>query len=298
MKYVVDYNVKKKYGGFIPTSLITYKMLANDDVYKDYGKRLDALMGDEIPIRRVIGGNVKQRGGGKLGTDYDLSKINSLLARFLIKKFTMQNDLILDPFLNRGEIGIVANVLKRHFKGIDISKLYVDFVNKRWDTLLKEKNEMIKPNYSFDASLGDATLMTGIKDNSIDDIITSPPYWYMEIYNDVPGELSHYKKYKDFLIEYEKFIKRAYEVMKPLDIGDYKHFFVIITGNVRGRKGFTIPFTNHTQRLAVKHGFKLWDEIIYVRKEMATVFTYKREEVMKRVKRVHETVSIFVKVDK
>jgi len=53
------------------------------------------------------------------------------LIRRLIKLFSYQNDLILDPFCGRGTSCIVSKQNNRNFIGFEVSKKYYELANKR-----------------------------------------------------------------------------------------------------------------------------------------------------------------------
>jgi DNA modification methylase len=55
------------------------------------------------------------------------------LALRVLKLFSFQNDLILDPFNGVGTTTYVAKILNRRYLGIDISKEYCERAKKRID---------------------------------------------------------------------------------------------------------------------------------------------------------------------
>ncbi|MHA1755516.1 MAG: DNA methyltransferase [Promethearchaeota archaeon] len=286
MQYKVDYSIKEKYG-FIPVSILKFD---KNEKFKFY----EQIWPDETHLRKVNkGGIAKPRGGGILGKGYDYSKFNFLLAEFLIKKFTKEKELIFNPFGSRGVIGIVANILNRDYIGTDISPQSVHFTIKNWQSLLNSDNHFIHKERRFDNYIDDATKMAKIKNDSIDHIITCPPYFNVEEYESVPGQLSDYKKYSDFIRAYRPFFKRAFEVLKDSKPNE-RHFLILVTGNFRYKREL-VNFTAHNYFLAKEVGFKLWDEIILFKKDCTSVFTHKREEVLQRVARIHETIQIFLK---
>jgi DNA modification methylase len=66
------------------------------------------------------------------------------LARRVIKLFSFQNDVVLDPFNGAGTTTKIARKLKRQFVGIDIDKTYCETAEKRLvetETLFDEEGE-------------------------------------------------------------------------------------------------------------------------------------------------------------
>jgi site-specific DNA-methyltransferase (adenine-specific) len=53
------------------------------------------------------------------------------LGRWLLQKFTKENELILDPFVGSGSFLIACKQLNRNFIGFELSQQYVDIANER-----------------------------------------------------------------------------------------------------------------------------------------------------------------------
>jgi len=53
------------------------------------------------------------------------------LFRWIIEKYSDEDDIILDPFIGCGTTAVACKQLNRKFIGIDINKEYVDITNKR-----------------------------------------------------------------------------------------------------------------------------------------------------------------------
>jgi len=62
---------------------------------------------------------------------------------------------------------------------------------------------------------GDSRDLSFLKDESIHLVVTSPPYWNLKKYNEIPGQLGHIKEYESFLKELEKVWHEAYRVLVP-----------------------------------------------------------------------------------
>ncbi|MCM8766652.1 MAG: site-specific DNA-methyltransferase [Candidatus Omnitrophica bacterium] len=65
---------------------------------------------------------------GKLKTP---TKLPIELVKKLILFSSDEGDIILDPFLGSGTVGVAAKLLKRHFLGFEIVPQYCDFAKKR-----------------------------------------------------------------------------------------------------------------------------------------------------------------------
>ena len=64
-----------------------------------------------------------------------------LLMNWLIRHYSDENDLILDPFIGSGTTAVACKALKRRYIGIDINKEYIDITNERLRKTKVNNNE-------------------------------------------------------------------------------------------------------------------------------------------------------------
>jgi len=57
--------------------------------------------------------------------------------------------------------------------------------------------------------------MKELGENCADLIFTCPPFWNIETYEDVEGELSHYRTYNEFLERIQIAGANCYRILKP-----------------------------------------------------------------------------------
>jgi site-specific DNA-methyltransferase (adenine-specific) len=62
---------------------------------------------------------------------------------------------------------------------------------------------------------GDSRQMTGVEDNSVHLVVTSPPYWVLKNYDPVNGQLGVIRDYSKFLDELSKVVSESYRVLVP-----------------------------------------------------------------------------------
>jgi len=62
---------------------------------------------------------------------------------------------------------------------------------------------------------GDARNLTFLKDESVQLVVTSPPYWNLKRYNDNPHQLGHIQDYDLFLAELGKVWRHIFRVLVP-----------------------------------------------------------------------------------
>ena len=63
--------------------------------------------------------------------------------------------------------------------------------------------------------LGDARRISKLDPESVHLVVTSPPYWTLKEYRDVPGQLGHVGDYELFLLEIDKVWEHCYRVLVP-----------------------------------------------------------------------------------
>ena len=98
------------------------------------------------------------------------------LVRKLIHKYSAKGDLILDAFCGSGTIPVEAKLNGRRCIAIDLNKKCVS-LTKRKLAALNTFSENAHQHASIDVREGDARELGFIKDDSIDLVLTHPPYW-------------------------------------------------------------------------------------------------------------------------
>ena len=148
----------------------------------------------------------------------------SLLALRLIKCFTNQETrLVLDPFAGVGSTLIAAKELGKDAVGIEVSLEFARIAEGRiTQTIPFEGPSEIKIHVADSREL-----YKYVSPNSVDIVITSPPYWdillekrtadYKEQrdYGEMEADLGKIRDYEKFLLELRKIFEQAYVAMKP-----------------------------------------------------------------------------------
>lgn len=273
--------------GRIPKSVDEFK------VEKD----LKSFIDDTSIVKRVAdnGGVGKARGGG-FAKSYNYSTFNPALAEFLYKHYFEEGMTVFDPFSGTATRGLIANKNKLNYHGWDISPMTIRINENKVDELEEEQHPFLNKTFDLIYNLGDGTKLDGVKDNFYDGVVTCPPHFNIEKYESVDGQLSDYKKYDDFLEHYSKGFKRFHDVIKTSDIkNNVFHPLVIVTFNIR-IGGFMKDFTKDTRQAAEAAGFKLYDEMYRYNVSPFVYLKARKNESKKMVAKVHETISVFLKV--
>lgn len=93
----------------------------------------------------------------------------------LVRFFTKSNEVVLDPFVGVGSTLKACAVEGRNGIGFELNPRYADLARER---LLVEVKDISTSTVTQDVRVGDARhLIKALPDDSLDLIITSPPYW-------------------------------------------------------------------------------------------------------------------------
>jgi DNA modification methylase len=220
------------------------------------------------------------------------SELNPEVIRKCMLIWSDENDVVLDPFLNRGTTPIISAYCGRKGYANDVVPTYVNQV-------LKQKDELLSKKYSWAENIhinnGDARDIINIvrknfKMENVDYIITSPPFWNVEPYESVEGQMADIETYDEFLKDYDFIISQLYEILN----GD--SFVTYIVNDFRKEKEF-YDFSGDTIALFKKNGFKLHDKVInYLRSpfnmRMGKAYDYERATI-----KAHEFILTFRKGD-
>jgi len=176
----------------------------------------------------------------------------------LIRLYSEEGDIVLDPMVGSGTTMIEAKSLGRHGIGFDIHPEVVKIAQ----ALCKFSCEKcIEPVIKQ----GDARNISSIQDESVDLIATHPPYLNIIKYgtNSVEGDLSAISSLNKFCDEIEKVARECYRVLKP---GTY---CAILIGDTRRRRHY-VPLAFSVMQRFLKAGFILKEDVIKVQHNCST----------------------------
>ncbi len=170
------------------------------------------------------------------------------VARNVILRYSKKGDLVLDPMVGGGTTVIEAKLLERRSIGVDINPEFVKNIRTKLNFEGKYKPKLL---------VGDARNLSFMEDESVDLIVTHPPYLNIIKYSNgkLIGDLSNISGVKKFLSEFEKAVKEFYRVLKP------DSFCAILIGDTRKRRHY-VPLSFYVMELFLKNGFILKEDII------------------------------------
>lgn len=224
------------------------------------------------------------------------------LASRLIEIFSKKGDLILDPFLGSGSTLIAAKILRRRGIGIELSKEYVTLAERRVKNLQLNLTtrilEMLEPKI-YNASVFKTSRL--LKPDSVDLVITSPPYWdilterrsadrkAIRKYSNSKEDLGNVHNYEEFI---EKLGKAFTEIYKVLKVDKY---CVVVVMDIRKKSKF-YPFHLDLIQKLNEVGYLLDDIIIWDRQKEYNNMRPLGYPSVFRVNKVHEYVLILKKL--
>ena len=226
--------------------------------------KLNDLTGKEWILFTKSWFKVTAKSRGKEEIKHPAKYPEELVSEFL-RFFTKENDVVFDPFLGVGSTIVSAESLNRIGIGIEINEEFAQCAKNRCS-----ENATIL--------LGDSRKQIDkIKKESIDFIMTSPPYWNILskkrgnsdsqhgdrekkglklTYSDLTDDLSNIEDYNIFLNELTKLFNKCYLKLKN------NKYMVIVVQNFRNNDGEYITFAwDLVKKLSNKWQFcgeKLW----------------------------------------
>ena len=220
------------------------------------------------------------------------------LCKRLILIYTKKGDWVLDPMMGIGTTLITSKILGRNSIGIEISDEYIKVAKK----LLKET--IGEPSVEIKIFKHDARRLLEVVDkNSIDLVITSPPYWDVHTrkrtadrkkpipYTNSSIDLGNIHSYQKFLEELRKIFENVHRVLK-----NNKIFAVVVMDIRKGPKFY--PFHVDCISLCKDIGFQPEDIVIWDRNDEYNHMKPLGYPHVFRVNKVHEYILLFKKVEK
>jgi DNA modification methylase len=172
------------------------------------------------------------------------------IPRNIILNYSEEGALVLDPMVGSGTTLIEARLLNRDAIGYDVNQKAIDTASERISFDIKNKSRQV-------VELGNAQRLDKLKSDSIDLIVTHPPYFNMVTYSDGknPDDFSSISSIPKFLNALEVAIQEMYRVLKS------GHFCAILIGDTRKGQHY-IPLSHFVLQRCLKTGFVLKEEII------------------------------------
>ena len=225
----------------------------------------------------------------------------SALPKKLINIYTKRRgSVILDPFVGIGSTLIASMETGRNSIGLDLNKDFCDKAEERIKFFQKDlfnKNKIYEPKVINDNS---NNLLKHVKKESIDLVITSPPYWnilnqkrtadYKEVrnYSSSVEDIGNIEEYEKFLVELKNVFTKVYESLKP------NKRCISIVMDIRKKDKF-FPLHEDQTKIMREIGFELEEYVIWNRGHEYNNMKTLGYPYVFRFNKIHEFICIYWK---
>jgi hypothetical protein len=192
--------------------------------------------------------------------------------------------LVLDPFAGGSVRGVVAAKLGRRYVGVDLRR-------EQCTANMQQASKILAGRFDDHLSwvCGDSRSVISKLDLGADLIFTCPPYGDLEVYSDLPGDLSG--------MDHANF-KEAFAAIIKTSIGKLmdNRFAAIVVGDFRDQGGFYRGFVGETIAAFEAAGAKLYNEAILVTAAGSLpIRAGKQFAATRKLGKTHQNVLIFCK---
>jgi len=230
-----------------------------------------------------------QRGLGAKHPDAQIEKQHPAPFSFtdvsrLIKFFTKANQVVLDPFVGVGSTLKACALESRYGIGIELNPKYAELAKKRME---EEVRTLFSSQYEQKIFVGDAAvLVPELEENTIDFVVTSPPYWNIlhkedhkakqerlangldTRYSDDVKDLGNINDYEIFLDKLSNILGDCGRALKP------KKYMAVIVSDFRQKSKYVMFHSNLAESLE-KFGLELRGiKILYQRHKRVFPYGY------------------------
>lgn len=213
------------------------------------------------------------------------SIFDPVLCEIAYRWFCPTDGIVIDPFAGGSVRGVVASLLGRTYIGLDIRPEQIEANRQQALSLCHDP----MPVWHH----GDSRhIHQVLHDVAADFLFTCPPYADLEVYSDLPQNLSTLD-YPEFRSAYFDIIKKSCALLKN------HRFACVVVGEVRDRKkGHYHHFVGDTVQAFLEAGLSYYNEAILVTPVGSAATTAARPfQNSRKLAKTHQNVLIFVKGD-
>lgn len=225
----------------------------------------------------------RKTGAYSNGVEYmapSTSIFDPVLAEVLVRWFCPPGGSVLDPFAGGSVRGIVSEMTGRAYTGLDLRPDQVE-ANRE-----NARDMGVSPTWICADSMD---VLDYVEPESMDMVLSCPPYADLEVYSDDPRDLST-MDYPDFIASYRTIIERTCSCLKSGRLA------VFVVGDVRGGDGTYRGFVNDTRDAFEDSGLRLYDDMVYLEPlGNAAVRAPRTFNSMRKVVKTHQNVLVFLK---
>jgi len=232
----------------------------------------------------AAGSSVVDRESGITGT----SIFDPVLCEIMYRWFCPQTGKILDPFAGGSVRGIVAEYLGYNYTGIELRKEQVIANYEQYFNIIPLFDNSYQPHEVWIE--GDSKYSKELALNKYDMLLSCPPYYDLEVYSNLKGELSAIPSYSDFIEEYRYIISECVSMLKD------NRFACFVVSEIRDKEGFYRGFVKDTINAFHDVGLKLYNEAILINSRGSLPIRVSNQfPIYRKLGRTHQNVIVFYK---
>lgn len=202
------------------------------------------------------------RGGWATHVGNYRGNFSPFIPRNLILKYTGKGETVLDQMVGSGTTLVECRLLQRNGIGVDIN---LDAVMVTQDRLNFTCQQVDYGEPLIRTYVGDARNLNKIKDETVDLIVTHPPYAYIIGYTGrrVEGDISGLRRLGDYLEAMGRIGEESWRVLKE---GKY---CAILIGDTRRHRHY-VPIAFRVMQEFLNAGFVLKEDIVKMQHKVLT----------------------------
>ncbi len=208
------------------------------------------------------------------------SLFDPVLIEVMLAWFCPRGGTVFDPFAGDVEPGVVALHKGYKFKGIELRQAQVDSNSEVFKKIQGEFELFCNDAINLDAH---------VQEETMDFLITCPPYYDLEEYSKLPEDLSN-MNVEEFDAKYKQIIHKAAKTLKQ------NSFACFVVGEVREKNGVYRNLVPKTIQYAQEAGLQYYNELILVN-QLGTLPLRARKpfEKSRKVRKTHQNILVFFK---
>lgn len=216
--------------------------------------------------------------------DRKTSVFDPVLCELMYDWFCIKDGRVLDPFCGGSVRGIVASYKNLEYTGIDI----------RQDQIQSniEQGKRICPQKSPNWIAGDSReVLDQQKNESFDFIFTCPPYFDLEVYSDIRGDISN-MEWDNFIYCLSDIILKSCQKLKN------NRFFCIVIGDVRDKErtiNWYRNLTGKTKQMIIDAGLNFYNDLILLDNIGTSAMRVEQAFIKRKVIKLHQNILVFYK---
>ena len=210
------------------------------------------------------------------------SVFDPVLTELMYRWFCPDGGAILDPFAGGSVRGIVANYLGYKYTGIELRPEQVESNREQALNILPVNNQ---PQWY----VGDSNKLLDDDWPMFDFIFSCPPYFNLEVYSDLPDDLSN-MDYKNFYATYCEIIAKSVKLLKRGSLACF------VVAEVRDKQGGYVGLVPDTINAFKFNGMQFYNEAVLLNSVGTAMLRAGGNMKSAKLVKIHQNVLVFKKI--